>query len=158
RNGLNYPSGVLFRRAAIDGLRFESGWRTTGDIDFYFKVLERGDLGMADFVGCRVTRHPDQAHIQSNLDGTAIREHVQLIQRYVRDSEKARASLRSRFAGMCLALALVRSLSAGTWWSAEVHWKIARELAPLPRAIRGMIELMMGRAMSFAPQPLREIM
>lgn len=150
RNPLNYPSGVLFRRAAIGELRFEERWRTAGDIDFYFKALRHGDLGIAAFAGCEVTRHAAQAHVGPNLDGTAIREQLALLERYVETSEHAR--LRKLLAGTCLALALMR---AGA--PAAIHWRLAREIASLPGALGGLAALAAGRAWPRPPRPVRAL-
>ncbi len=150
RNPLNYPSGVLFRRAVIGELRFETAWRTAGDIDFYFKVLRRSDLGIADLVGCEVTRHAAQAHVSPNLDGTAIREQLALLERYVEPSEHAR--LRKLLAGTCLALALTRGGA-----SAAIHWRLAREITTLPGALGGLAALAAGRAWPRPPRPVRAL-
>ena len=145
RNPLNYPSGVLFRRSAIGALRFEPGWRTAGDIDFYFKVLGQGDLGIAASTGCRVTRHAAQAHVTPNLDGTAIREQIALLERHL-DTERG-AGLKKYLAGACLALALRRCFGAATRASAAIHWRLARELGPgLPAAVLGLASLVVHRA------------
>jgi glycosyltransferase involved in cell wall biosynthesis len=150
RNPLNYPSGVLLRRSAIADARFEEGWRTAGDIDFYFKVLRRGDLGVAGLRGCDVTRHAAQAHVGPNLDGTAMREQLALLDRYV--GPRLRAPLRDGLAGHCLALAV---LHGGA--SARAHWRIAREIASLPAALRALATLVAGRAFPRPPQPLRPL-
>lgn len=163
RNPLNYPSGVLFRRSAIGGLRFEEGWRTAGDIDFYFRVLRQGDLGIADFPGCEVTRHPAQAHVGPNLDGTAIREQIALLERHV--DEAARAGLLKHLAGSCLALALLRCWSSATRDSAVIHLRLATELASPPAAAFGLAALVGWRAarsllakwMPCLPRPLRPL-
>jgi glycosyltransferase involved in cell wall biosynthesis len=155
RNPLNYPSGVLFRRAAIGTLRFEEGWRTAGDIDFYFKALRNGNLGIAASLGCEVTRHAAQAHIGPNLDGTAIREQLELLERYLEPPERAR--LRSRLAGACVALALMHCGSPRTRASAAIHWRLAREIASLPGALGGLAALAAGRALPRAPRPVRAL-
>jgi hypothetical protein len=162
RNPLYYPSGVLFRRSAIGGLRFEDGWRTVGDIDFYFKALEQGDLGIADFLGCEVTRHPAQAHVAPNLEGTAIREQIALLERHV--DVAARAMLKY-LAGSCLALALLRCWSSATRDSAGIHLRLATELATSLTAAFGLAALAGWRAArsvrAYAapcvPRPLRPL-
>jgi glycosyltransferase involved in cell wall biosynthesis len=150
RNPLNYPSGVLFRRAAIGGQRFEEGWRTAGDIDFYFKLLRRGDLGIAELIGCDITRHAEQAHVGPNLDGTAMREQLALLDRYV--EPQLQPPLRRGLAGMCLALA---AMHGGA--SARAHWRLAREIASLPAALCGLAALVLGRMVARPPQPQRAL-
>ncbi len=150
RNPLNYPSGVLFRRAAIGEQRFEEGWRTAGDIDFYFKALRRGNLGITQSLGCEVTRHAAQAHIGPNLDGTAMREQLQLLDRHLAPDERER--VKPGLAGACLALAITRRGA-----SAPAHWRLAREIAPLPAALGGLAALAWGRAFPAPPRPARPL-
>jgi len=160
-NPLNYPSGVLFRRAAIGEQRFELSLRTAGDIDFYFRVLRRGDLGITDLHGCDVTRHPGQAHVGPNLDGTAIREQLALVERFIEGPP--RAALRKYLAGTCLALALRRYGRAESRPSSKIHLRLAAEISPNPvasafglltlaacRAARGVA----GRRAPYIPRPV----
>jgi hypothetical protein len=128
-NALNYPSGVLFRNEAVRRAgAFDVTMQTTGDIDFYFRVLRSSDLIIAEHVGAFVALHPGQSHRATNLDGTAWQEHCALItrhedllsQRYdVRD-------LRARMAAMAFLLGLYRSLSSATRDSARIHRYLAR--------------------------------
>lgn len=163
RNPLNYPSGILFRRASINGVRFEEGWRTAGDIDFYFKVLRKGDLAILDSVGCEVTRHARQAHISPNLNGKALEEQLLLLERYI--DTPARDALMKYLAGTCLALALLRLIRPRTWFSAGIHWRLARRLATLPAAFIGLAALIafraaravVGKAAPFVARPDRPI-
>ena len=67
-NSLNYPSGVLLRRAAADAAgRFRTDMRVSGDVEYFLRVLRQGGLGVLDHVGCRVTVHADQ--VGSRLSG-----------------------------------------------------------------------------------------
>jgi glycosyltransferase involved in cell wall biosynthesis len=159
RNPLNYPSGVLFRRAAIGNLRFQSSWQTAGDIDFYFSVLKNGDLGIIDEPGCEVTRHPLQAHIRPNLDGTALREHLLLAERYLERAHYAKVS--RQVAGGCAAVALWRSLYSVTRRSAAVHWRLALALAGPNAAIVAAgslaifrtLQALLGHRAPYVPRP-----
>jgi len=82
-NPLNYPSGVLFRRqAALRAGRFDESMRAVGDIDFYLRVLEGGDLAVTDEVSCEIMLHSDQEGIGTDLDGTAMREHFAGVERH----------------------------------------------------------------------------
>lgn len=161
RNPLNYPSGMLFRQAAIQDIRFEEAWRTTGDIDFCFKVLQNGNLAILDSLGCEVTLHPHQAHVVPNLDGTAIEEHLLLMERYI--ARREREALRKYIAASCVALSLRRLMQKKNWASARLHWHLARRLATLPEALthlgaligyRGM-QWMLGQRAPFVPRPDR---
>lgn len=132
RNPLNYPSGVMIRRAAAAGLKFDERYVTTGDIDFFLRLLERGDLAITDSFGSCVTRHPLQAHTGPNLDGRAIREHVLLYEAFAAktDGGPALKAMRRQLGGMSLGLALHRALSITTRESARIHAALAIEIAP----------------------------
>jgi glycosyltransferase involved in cell wall biosynthesis len=128
RNAFNYPSGVLLRRASIGAdLRFDESLRTAGDVDFFLRLLGRGNLAIVDAIGCHVTRHSSQAHVGPNLDGTAMREHYSLLLKFLEEPRnRAVKALREQFAGMCLAVAAFRALRPRTWHSARAHLEVAR--------------------------------
>jgi glycosyltransferase involved in cell wall biosynthesis len=162
RNPLNYPSGVLLRRTSVGAdLRFDESLRTAGDVDFFLRLLGRGNLAIVDAVGCHVTRHSSQAHVGPNLDGTAMREHYSLLVKF-----PAMKGLREQFAGMCLSVAAFRALRPRTWHSARAHLEVARStgasLASMVsralllltlRAARGVL----GRRAPFVPRPIRPL-
>ena len=167
RNPLNYPSGVLLRADRLRGkARFNERLATAGDIDFYFRVLRHGDLIVSDTLGAYVTRHTMQTHIGPNLDGTAIREQLALIEEFGGDpgDDMARERLRRQLAGMCLGLAIHRSLAGRTRSSARIHFQLARKLAAgWPGAIGGLAKIaacriagvLLGRRAPFVPAPAR---
>jgi glycosyltransferase involved in cell wall biosynthesis len=139
RNLLNYPSGVLFRRSAMQGLRFDESMRTAGDIEFYMAVLRHGNLAADGDVGCYVTRHPKQAHVGPNMDGTAMRELLVLLER-----NQAR-DLHDQFAGMCIAVAIQRRLR-GFAPSARIHMDLALSVASSRMAaLAGFLRLLWCR-------------
>lgn len=59
-NPFNYPGGVFMRRRLIEGLTFDTGQRRCGDIDFFYRALERGDLEMVATPVCEITFHAQQ--------------------------------------------------------------------------------------------------
>ena len=122
RNALNYPSGVLLRRSCLDGVRFDEAMKTGGDIDFYLRVLERGKLAISRELGAHVTRHRSQAHVGPNMDGTAMREMLAIVERVTG------RELRDQFAGMCAAVALQR-LVTGARNSARIHLDLAHSVS-----------------------------
>ena len=131
RNPLNYPSGVMIRRAAAGGVKFDESYTTAGDIDFFLRLLQRGDLAVLDSLGSYVTRHASQSHAAPNLDGTAMQEHLRLYETLgdgVRN-EAERREFQGLLGGMCLGLAIHRSMSRSTRDSAHVHFRLARSLA-----------------------------
>jgi len=75
-NPLNYPSGVLFRReAASRAGHFDEAMRSVGDIDFYMRVLDQGDLAISGAISCEIMLHKDQESTDADMDGSAMREH-----------------------------------------------------------------------------------
>lgn len=161
RNPLNYPSGVLLRRSALDSaLRFDQALQTGGDIDFFLRVLERGNLAIARAPGAYVTRHRSQAHVGPNMDGTAMREMLALLER------RAGRGLHDQFAGMCVAVAVQRSLSPATRESARIHLRLARAAASgWAAALAGFLRLLacrtaglvLGAHAPYVPKPLRAL-
>jgi glycosyltransferase involved in cell wall biosynthesis len=78
-NPFNYPSGVLLRRAALgDAVRFDERMRVAGDVDLFLRVLRRGDLLVADQVGCEILHHDGQVNRQLVREGHHLRECWQL--------------------------------------------------------------------------------
>jgi glycosyltransferase involved in cell wall biosynthesis len=159
RNLLNYPSGVLFRRSAMQGLRFDESMRTAGDIEFYMAVLRHGNLAVDGDLGCYITRHPKQAHVGPNMDGTAMRELLVLLER-----NQAR-DLHDQFAGMCIAVAIQRR-ARGFAPSARIHMELARSVASgRIAALAGLLRLvgcrfagaLLGRRAPYLPRPVQAL-
>jgi glycosyltransferase involved in cell wall biosynthesis len=169
RNPLNYPSGVLLRTSALRGkVRFDGRLATAGDIDFYFRVLGYGDLIVSGDLGAYVTRHESQTHVGPNMDGTAVKEQLALIEEFggAPGDSAGRERLRRQFGGMCLGLAIHRALSGGTRESARVHFRLARTLAAgWLAAVIGLARIVacrvagvfLGRHAPFVPAPARPL-
>jgi hypothetical protein len=160
RNALNYPSGVLLRRANLAGLRFDERLKTGGDIDFFLRVLERGNLAISRALGAYVTRHRSQAHVGPNMDGTAMREMLSLLDRV------AGPALRDQFAGMCVAVAVQRSLRSSTRDSARMHLDLAHAVSSGRSAeMGGFLKLLgcrlagplLGSRAPYVPRPIRDL-
>lgn len=149
RNPFNYPSGVLLRTASLErDLRFDETLKTAGDIDFFLRLLQQGKLAIDGGTGCHVTLHRSQAHVGPNLDGTAMREHYALLERFEPIAgPRQRSRLRDQFAGMCLAVALLRAFNPGTRDSARIHFELARSVTSgWLRAVGSLIRLVALRA------------
>jgi glycosyltransferase involved in cell wall biosynthesis len=162
RNPLNYPSGVMLRRAAIGELRFDAALKTAGDIDFFLRLLERGNLAIDRRVGAYVTRHPSQAYVGPNMDGTAMRELLGLLERRAGGVRR----LHNQFAGMCVAVGLQRWPRASSRESARIHLRLARNAASgWGAALAGLARLvgcraaqaLVGRHAPYVPRPLRAL-
>jgi glycosyltransferase involved in cell wall biosynthesis len=160
RNALNYPSGVLLRRSSLAGLRFDEGLKTGGDIDFFLRLLERGKLAIGRALGAYVTRHRSQAHVGPNMDGTAMREMLALVERV------AGPALRDQFAGMCVAVAVQRALRPATRSSARIHLNLAHAVSSGPGAeVAGFLKLLgcrlagrvLGQHAPYVPKPVKAL-
>lgn len=160
RNALNYPSGVLLRRASLTGVRFDERLKTGGDIDFYLQLLERGNLAIDRALGAYVTRHRSQAHVGPNMDGTAMREMLALLDRV------AGPRLRDQFAGMCVAVAMQRALRSATRDSARVHLDLAHSVSSGRAAeVAGFLKLVacrvagsvLGARAPYVPKPVKAL-
>lgn len=163
RNPLNYPSGVLLRRAAIgEDLRFDEALKTGGDIDFFLRLLERGNLAVDETLGAYITRHRSQAHVGPNMDGTAMRELLGLLERWA-DGRAQR--LHDQFAGMCVAVALQRWPKRATRESARIHLQLARTVGSGWAAAAGFARLVgcraaqavLGRHAPYVPKPMHAL-
>lgn len=169
RNPLNYPSGVLLRRAFIEpDLRFDEAMKTGGDIDFFIRLLERGNLAIDQAFGAYVTRHRSQAQVGPNLDGTAMRELLFMLERVAVKAPGGHVGrrLRDQFAGMCMAVALQRWLRQSTRYSTRIHLQLARSAASgWTAAFAGLVKLvgcrmagaMLGRHAPYVPKPLHAL-
>lgn len=82
-NALNYPSGILLRKAAADAAgRFRTDMRVSGDVEYFLRVLEHGALGVLGRVGCRITVHPQQVGSSLALDPVVMHEMFDLLERF----------------------------------------------------------------------------
>lgn len=168
RNAFNYPSGVLLRRTSVGAdLRFDESLKTAGDVEFFLRLLGRGNLAIVDAIGCHVTRHSSQAHVGPNLDGTAMREHYCLLAKFLQERpEPGMKGLREQFAGMCLCVAAFRALRPQTWHSARAHLEVARSTGAnmASMLLRALLLLtlraarrLLGPQAPFVPRPIRPL-
>jgi glycosyltransferase involved in cell wall biosynthesis len=150
-NAFNYPSGIMMRREAVTQAGFfQERMRTTGDIDYYFRLLERGNLAVVADPGCRITLHEGQAHRTTNMDGTAIREHLEVVraQRELLQSWGAYRRVMDQMYGLALTLGIARMLRAKTRDSGRLHVEIARRGGvPWHRLVWASIRLVTGRTL-----------
>lgn len=128
-NTLNYPSGVLLRKTAADAAgRFRADMRMSGDVEYFLRVLEVGDLGVMDRVGCRITVHPDQVGSRLSLEPSIMQELFGLIdsfQRVLRDDRPPR-DVRRWTGGLSVWQAMSSAL-AGDVRRASAHLGVARK-------------------------------
>jgi glycosyltransferase involved in cell wall biosynthesis len=127
-NALNYPSGVLLRKAAADAAgRFRTDMRVSGDVEYFLRVLRHGALGVLDQVGCRVTVHPDQVGSRHSLEPLVVAELFQLADEFrgVLNGHVGGGELRRAMAGLSTWQAL-RSALQGSAALATANLRTAR--------------------------------
>jgi glycosyltransferase involved in cell wall biosynthesis len=145
KNIINYPSGVLLRRSAVElAGGFDEQLRLVGDLDFFFRVLAHGDLIVLDAVGCEVMLHSGQEGITKARSGLLVRE-FELLLRRTRGAtvgDRRAEALRRQLPGYALWLAL-KFLSLRMLPEARLHLALAHSagsMAPL-RALARMAGL-----------------
>jgi glycosyltransferase involved in cell wall biosynthesis len=61
KNPFNYPSGVLIRgNSARSICGFDSSFRNAGDLEFFLRLLTKGDLYVSTNIGCKILVHDQQ--------------------------------------------------------------------------------------------------
>lgn len=79
----NVPSGMLIRKAAIEGIpHFPTHMKIVGDAEFFTRVLETSNLAVMDRVGCEHMYHPGQEVFKIYDDPARIFEHYEILERY----------------------------------------------------------------------------
>ncbi|HEX3158131.1 MAG TPA: glycosyltransferase family 2 protein [Gemmatimonadaceae bacterium] len=141
-NPLNYPSGVLLRGDALARAgSFDMALRMSGDVEYFLRVLEHGDLAVLDSVGCDVLVHPGQEG--SQLDGSVLvlEEEYALVDRFrtVLVSRGRYEQVRRQLSGICLGFA-------------QKHWRRGERLTGSRQAAvarsRGATPLQMVTALA----------
>lgn len=126
-NPMTLPSGVLMRKSACA----EAGWfdesmRMDGDLDYFLRVIERGDLAVLDDVGCTISIHEQQMSSVLNGDPAIVQEHFTVARRHA-ECLAGRGSL-SRINEQLSALAFLFALHQR--WNGRTQQALAhREMA-----------------------------
>jgi hypothetical protein len=82
-NPLNYPSGILIRHDAVEAAGFfDESFELVGDLDFWFRILSHGKLGITDHIGCQIMLHGGQAGDAVFRKGRYIEEWCALADRW----------------------------------------------------------------------------
>ncbi|MBP9707003.1 MAG: glycosyltransferase family 2 protein [Oligoflexales bacterium] len=83
-NALNYPSGVFLNRRIIseNQIRFDSTFKKCGDIEFYLKLLNYGNLAVSRDVSCDVTFHKNQVGQQGRQSTIELEEFLTILRRF----------------------------------------------------------------------------
>ena len=82
-SAFNYPSGTLVCTDLARGVGgFDTTMRHVGDLDFFYKILAHGCLGIGDWEGCRITLHPEQAGAIQSVKTYGVEENFTIIDRH----------------------------------------------------------------------------
>ena len=130
-----YPSGVLMRREAAQKAGFfDTDLRLIGDVAYYLKMVQHGDLAVTDRVGCEVMEH-GQATTQSMMqNGTFTQEWMGLAQHW-----RSAVPTRRQYRQIVGQTAMYSLFLAQSHWrhkrrdAARQYWQAARKtrLSPL---------------------------
>lgn len=83
-NPLNFPSGILFRRdAARQAGWFDAQIESAGDMDYWLRLLEFGDLGISGQRTCVIGLHAQTASRELYFRGAHMRGQFQVAQRWL---------------------------------------------------------------------------
>ncbi len=83
RSLFSFPSGVLMRQDAIQKAgTFDTNLNHIGDVDYFLKVLQHGDLAITDNFGCEVMNHPGSTTSSLFANGHFTEEWFTLAQRW----------------------------------------------------------------------------
>ena len=89
-----YPSGVLMRRSAVQQAgHFEAGLKQIGDVAYFLRLAQQGDLAVTDHAGSEVLDHAAGTTQQMIKNGTITREWAGLAREW-RDAVPSRRMYR----------------------------------------------------------------
>lgn len=78
-----YPSGVLMRREAVQKAGyFDPNLRLIGDMAYFLKMVQHGDLAVTDRVGCEVMEHEEATTQHMMQNGTFTQEWAALARQW----------------------------------------------------------------------------
>ena len=105
-NPLNYPSGVVFRAAALRAcLPFRGELGAPADIDLFLRVLCHGDLIVTNTLGCAVMMHAGQEGLKARAGNEVTRQQLALMEVFRPELEAAGAWASVRRQSSALAFA-----------------------------------------------------
>jgi glycosyltransferase involved in cell wall biosynthesis len=131
-NPVTLPSGVLMRRSAcLEAGRFDESMRMNGDIDYFLRLLEHGDLAVLDAVACEISIHERQ--MSSILEGEValVEENFTLAERHADLLHNGASGERiiRQFAALAFLFSL-RLRRQGRLQEARAHRQLARRFCP----------------------------
>jgi len=127
-NPITLPSGVLLRKEAVR----KAGWFDTtmkmeGDIDFWLRILEHGDMAVLSSFGCEIKFHPRQVSHRLLGDIEVVREAFNITEKYSKLLVERRSYNRIRQQLVAYSLGVAYKLwRFGLYKESREHWDLAR--------------------------------
>jgi len=148
-NPFPMPSGILLRRTtALSAGGFDTSMCMCGDVDFFLRMLERGDLAVTDAFGCEITIHQKQESARLKGNVAVMEEIVAVTERYraLFTDERIYTGIRRQLAAFALGLTF-KYWRTGLPEAARAHWKLAWRMGVPPwRAGLAVVRLLGLRA------------
>ncbi len=144
-NAFTCPSGILLRRTiALQVGKFDTTMCMYGDVDFYLRMLEHGDLFVSTSIGFEMTIHDSQETARLIGHVAIMRELLSLVERYQSFfKEKGMyTSVRQQLSAYMLGLAF-KFWSMGLPEHAKAHLALVRQIGVAPqRTLIGVLRLL----------------
>jgi glycosyltransferase involved in cell wall biosynthesis len=123
----NYPSGTLMRtELAREVGGFDRSMRHVGDLDLFYKLLQKSNLGILETPGCRITIHEEQAGVQQTTKTYGVEENFEILARNRQYFARAEYEELVRLhRGLCLWYGF-KLLSKRHWKSFVRYYEVAR--------------------------------
>jgi len=86
-NRVGSPSQVMFRRKNAK-LGFDPVYQLNGDVDYWLRLLQEGDLFYLEDVVCRIRRHPNSATVRATKDLSFMSDSFLLADKFTEYLEK----------------------------------------------------------------------
>lgn len=125
-NVVNLPSGNLMRVSAVHQTEpFRKDWRIVGDIEFFCRLLDHGNLAAIHDVGCDILHHSGQEVFKIYGDPSRVHEQYEMIEQYktLLGKDYNRVKLQSGAIATALALKFWRLKDKA---AAREHWQIVQ--------------------------------
>jgi GT2 family glycosyltransferase len=144
-NAFSCPSGVLLRRkvALLVG-QFDKAMCMYGDVDFYLRMLEHGDLIVCDTTGFQMTIHDNQETACLTGNVAIMQELLAITERYrlFFKEEGMYSSVLQQLSAYILGLAF-KFWRMGLLENAKAHWKLVKQMGiAWQKTIFGVLRLL----------------
>jgi len=125
-NVVNLPSGNLMRVSAVRlTAPFRKDWRIVGDIEFFCRLLEHGNLAAIHEVGCDILHHSGQEVFKIYGDASRVHEQYEMIEQYRELLGPAYGRVKLQSGAIATALAL-KFWRLNDKKAAREHWDIVQ--------------------------------